>query len=203
MNATRLHDEYQWDELKEEDLEGNATALFHQSQVDRELASTERSQAQQDYMKEVDLRKIARHSKRRARWCAFVAFLSTLTMLYVFIDYLLILLKRREHLTSNKMDLSGIECDASTVASSVMSEESPLMIVDSATDDSYTTIELTSQTTTASSSSYMSLSQVCQRIMRQMAPLIHHWAPTMEFAVVALVVLCSTVLLLREIACTF
>jgi len=204
QNATLLRDEYKMDEVREEDLESNATALFHMSATEREMGTAENAKAKQDWMEELEFKKTAKFHQKRARWCAVFAVLTTVAVLYVFVDYLILLLKRRRP-TADKLESSGIECDASTVASSVASEGSPLMedasVVESGSNDSYTTIDLASRNT-VSSLSDGSISQFFHYMsvrIQSMAPAIQRLAPKIEFVAVLLVVIFSAHLLFREI----
>ena len=217
VNVTRLEHAVQRDETREESIEGSSATLLGQSKEERDMATREEEQARQAHDDAVRLSQTARLYAKKARWCAVFAILSTVAVLWVFVDYLMLLLKKRRY-TDDKSILN--QNDASTVALSEVSEESPLMehdvssvvelpstIESSSHDSSYITIDLASRSpggTTSSLSSTNTSGPVSQFrktvVMRiqQLSPTIQQWAPTMELAVVAVIVAFAAHLLLVE-----
>jgi hypothetical protein len=215
VNATRLENEYDRDEKREESMEGSSAALLNRSDEERELARQEDGKAKQAQTEAIDLARTARFHARKFRWYAMFAVVTTVAVLWVFVDYLLLLLSKRRHDTQNKSLVT--QDDTATVAFSEMSEESPLIdhenyLVelrssnDSTYDPSYVTVDLTSQNDAGSTSSLSSTSgsvsrffQAVERRIQQLLPSIMRRAPTIELAVVVAAVFCAACLLLIEI----
>jgi hypothetical protein len=218
VNATRLEHAYQRDEEREESMEGSSATLLHQSDEEREMAKREDERARQAHDEAIRLFQAARVHARKSRWCAVFAVVATLAVFWVFVDYFTLLMKNRRYIETKSMMNQN---DASTVALSEASEESPLMAEHDASsavelqsknesssyDSSYVTIDLASRShpgTTSSLSSNNSgpLSQIRKAAMtriQQFSPTIKRWAPTMELVIVAAVALFAAHLLLVEI----
>ena len=125
VNATRLEHAYQRDEAREESMEGSSATLLHQSDEEREMAKREDEKARQAHDDAIRLSQTARVSRQKVpvvrrvcqslRLLPFFGSLSTISSL---------LMKKRRY-TEAKSMLN--QDDASTVALSEVSEESPLM----------------------------------------------------------------------------
>ena len=208
--ATQLRDAYKRDELREQYLDGNATFFSNRSHAEIDMAKMETKQAEQDRIEAIEFTQMARFHGQKSRLYAIFAVLTGVAVFCIFTDYLVHLLGRlrRRPTGPTKPEPPGNESDASTVASSIPSEESPLVVsvVEGSSNDSYFTIDLTTQlppdgnSLSSSDGSFISqLRSKASEMIQWLAPFVERWAPSIELALVLVFVAFSGHLLFFKI----